>query len=79
MKKTLKTLINAGLLVLFVSHSHGLVFNLTDINNQTGAGTTLLLDNTTPGFNGIDDTFDGSVTYYPDDNATLLGNAIQAL
>ena len=63
MKKTLKTLINAGLLVLFVSHSHGLVFNLTDINNQTGAGTTLLLDNTTPGFNGIDDTFDGSVTF----------------
>ena len=72
MKKTLKTLINAGLLVLFVSHSHGLVFNLTDINNQTGTGSTFLLDNTTPGFNGIDDTFDGSVTF----NFTITYNFI---
>ena len=66
MKKTLKTLINTGLFMLFFSHSHGLalVYNLNDVINQTGAGDTILLDNTThPGFNGIDDTFDGSITF----------------
>ena len=90
MTKTLKTLINTSLLMLFVSHSHGLVFNLTDINNRTGVSNDLgfiLFDNTIPGFNGIDDTFDGRVTFnftltfvtYPANGAyagfTLLNSA----
>ncbi len=66
MKKTLKTFINAGLLMLFVSHSYGLVYNLNDINRpgpQADFGV-ILMDNTThAGFNGIDDTFDGTVTF----------------
>ena len=66
MKKTLKTLINTGLFMLFFSHSHGLalVYNLNDVVNKTGVTFTTLLDtNTHPGFNGIDDTFDGSVIF----------------
>ena len=66
MTKTLKTLINTSLLMLFVSHTHGLVFNLTDINSRTGVSNdpgVILLDNTTSGFNGIDDTFDGRVIF----------------
>ena len=66
MKKTLKTLINTGLFMLFVSHSYGLIFNLNDVNNQVGIANnpgTILFDNFNhAGFNGIDDTFDGSVT-----------------
>ena len=72
MKKTLKTFINTSLLMLFVSHSHGLVFNLTDVNNRTGVSNdpgVILLDNTTHSeFNGIDDSFDGRVTF----NFTLI-------
>ena len=63
MTKTVKTFINTSLLMLFVSHTHGLVFNISDRINLTGATSTLLLDNTTSGFNGIDDTFDGRVTF----------------
>ena len=67
MKKTLKTFINASLLMLFVSHSYGLIFNLSDIINRPGAQAdsgVMLMDNTTnPEFNGIDDTFDGSITF----------------
>ena len=66
MKKTLKTLINTGLFMLCFSHSHGLalVYNLNDVVNKTGGSTTLLMSSTThPGFNGIDDTFNGSVTF----------------
>ena len=66
MTKTLKTFINTGLFMLFVCHSHGLalVYNLADVINQTDSGSTNLLDNTThPGFNGIDDTFDGSIIF----------------
>ena len=66
MTKPLKTLINTSLLMLFVSHSYGLVFNLADINQRTGVEYDtglILLDNTTSGFNGIDDTFDGSITF----------------
>ena len=66
MTKTLKTLINTSLLLLFVSNSYGLAFNLTDINNRTGVSNdpgVILLDNTTSGFNGIDDTFDGRVIF----------------
>ena len=90
MTKTLKTLINTSLLMLFVSHSHGLVFNLTDRINRTGVSNDIgfiLFDNTIPGFNGIDDTFDGRVTFnftltfvtYPANGAyagfTLLNSA----
>ena len=67
MKKTLKTLINSSLLMLFVSHSYGLVFNINDVYNKTGISNDpgfVLLDNTThAGFNGIDDTFDGTLTF----------------
>ena len=67
MKKTLKTLINTSLLMLFVSHSYGLVFNINDVYNKTGISNDpgfVLLDNTThAGFNGIDDTFDGTLTF----------------
>ena len=66
MKKTLKTLINTGLFMLCFSHSHGLamVYNLNDVLNQTGSASTEILNSTThPGFTGIDDTFDGSVTF----------------
>ena len=67
MKKTLKTLINTSLLLLFVSHSHGLVYNITDINNRTGDQNNIgmiLLNNTThPEFNGIDDTFEGRIIF----------------
>ena len=67
MKKTLKILINISLLMLFVSDSYGLVYNLGHALNRTGVSYDpglVILDNTThPGFNGIDDTFDGSVTF----------------
>ena len=67
MQKTLKTLINTSLLMLFVSHSYGLVFNINDVYNKTGISNDpgfVLLDNTThAGFNGIDDTFDGTLTF----------------
>ena len=67
MKKTLKTLINTGLFMLFVSHSHGLIYNLTDVNNRIGGsfdnGLILLSNATHSEFNGIDDTFDGRVTF----------------
>ena len=66
MTKTLKTLINTSLLMLFVSHSYGLVYNLNDISRpapQTDYGVTLMDNTTHPGFNGIDDTFDGTVTF----------------
>ena len=66
MTKTLKTFINTSLLMLFVSHSYGLVFNLTNVYNQAGSvnNNSNILDNTThPGFNGIDDTFDGTVIF----------------
>ena len=66
MTKTLKTLINTSLLLLFVNNSYGLAFNLTDINNRTGVSNdpgVILLDNTTSGFNGIDNTFNGRVTF----------------
>ena len=67
MKKTLKTLINTGLFMLCFSHSHGLalVYNLNDVNkpvNSSNGVGTILSNFTDPGFNGIDDTFDGSVT-----------------
>ena len=88
MKKTLKTLINTSMLMLFVSHSYGQVYNLPDVSHQGitpipgvagGANQTTLLDtNTHPGFNGIDDTFDGSIIFeftitfdsYPANNNT---------
>ena len=67
MKKTLKILINTSLLMLFVSHSYGLVYNLSDVNNRAGISNDpgmIILDNTTHSqFNGIDDTFDGSITF----------------
>ena len=67
MKKTVKTLINTSLLTLFVSHSYGLVLNLADAYNQTGVADDLgliLLDGTTHSeFNGIDNTFDGRITF----------------
>ena len=66
MKKTLKTFINAGLLMLSVSHSYGLVYNISDVNRAGGQADygVMLMDNTTHSrFNGIDDTFDGSVTF----------------
>ena len=68
MRKTLKTLINTGLFMLFFSHSHGLalVYSLNDVYNPADSfdGSGNVLDNTThPGFNGIDDTFDGSVIF----------------
>ncbi|MGB0290790.1 MAG: hypothetical protein ACPGC0_06325, partial [Opitutales bacterium] len=67
MEKTLKTLINTGLFMLCFSHSHGLalVYNLNDVNkpvNSSDGVGTILSNFTDPGFNGIDDTFDGSVT-----------------
>ena len=81
MKKTLKILINTSLLMLFVGHSYGLVYNLSDVNNRTGISNDpgmIILDNTTHAqFNGIDDTFDGNITFnftitydqYPSGNA----------
>ena len=69
MKKTLKTIINTSLLMLFVSDSYGLVYNLGHVLTRTGVSYDpglVILDNTThPGqqFNGIDDTFEGSVTF----------------
>ena len=65
MKKTLKTFINTGILMLFVSHSYGLVFNLPNLINQesTPSSNTLLGSNTHPEFNGVDNTFDGSVIF----------------
>ena len=67
MKKTLKTIINTSLLMLFVSDSYGLVYNLGHVLTRTGVSYDpglVILDNTTHlGFNGIDDTFDGSVTF----------------
>ena len=67
MKKIQKTLISTSLLMLFVSHSYGLVFNINDVYNKTGISNDpgfVLLDNTThAGFNGIDDTFDGTLTF----------------
>ena len=75
MKKTLKTLISTGLFMLCFSHSHGLaqVYDLNDVLNQTGSTFTQILNSTThPGFNGIDDTFDGSVTF----NFTITYNFI---
>ena len=67
MTKTLKTLINTSLLMLFVSHTHGLIFNLTDINQRTGVSNdpgVIILNNTTHSeFNAINDTFDGEVTF----------------
>ena len=71
MKKTLKTFINTGLFMLFVCHSHGLalVYNLPDVNFVQGppqytTNTAFILTNwTNPEFNGIDDTFDGSITF----------------
>ena len=63
-KKTLKTFINTGLFMLLISHSYGLIYDLNDVINQNDSGSTTLLDNTThPGFNGIDDTFDGSIIF----------------
>ena len=70
MTKTLKTFINTGLLILFVSHSYGMVFNLNDIDWREGAngfdyGEILLSENLGPNhseFNRIDDTFNGSLT-----------------
>ena len=68
MKKTLKTLINTGLFMLCFSHSHGLalVYNLNDVNkpvnSSVGVGT-ILSNFTDPGFNGIDDTFAGEITF----------------
>ena len=65
MTKILKTSINTSLLMLFVGHSYGLVYNITDVLNKTGQANdpgAILLDNTThAGFNGIDDTFDGTL------------------
>ena len=66
MKKTLKAFINAGLLILFVSHSYAVVFSLSDLYNQAGSvdDSSNILDKTThPRFNAIDDTFDGTVTF----------------
>ena len=67
MTKTLKTLINTSMLLLFVSHTHGLVFNLTDINSRTGVFNDpgiIVLNNTTHSeFTAIDNTFDGRVTF----------------
>ena len=88
MKKTLKTLINTSMLMLFVSHSYGKVYILPDVSHQGitpipgvagGSNQTTLLDtNTHPEFNGIDDTFDGSIIFeftitfdsYPANNNT---------
>ena len=73
MKKTLKTLINTSLLMLFVSHSYGKVYNLPDVSHIVNTpppgwaspsnNTTLLDANTHPEFNGVGDTFDGSITF----------------
>ena len=67
MKKTLKILINTSMLMLFVGHSYGLVYNITDVNNRAGISNDpglILLDNTThSGFNGIDNTFDGRINF----------------
>ena len=67
MKKPIRTLINTSLLMLFVSHSYGLVFNINDVYNKTGISNDpgfVLLDNSIQaGFNGIDDTFDGSLIF----------------
>ena len=67
MKKIQKTLISTSLLMLFVSHSYGLVFNINDVYNKTGISNdpgVVLFDNTTHSqFNGIDDTFDGRITF----------------
>ena len=67
MTKILKTSINTSLLMLFVGHSYGLVYNLSDVNNRAGISNDpgmIILDNTTHSqFNGIDDTFDGSITF----------------
>ena len=74
MKKTLKTLINTSLLMLFVSHSYGKVYNLPDVTHigntpqpgyasSTSNQTTLLDANTHPEFNGVGDTFDGILTF----------------
>ena len=90
MKKTLKTLINTSLFMLFVSHSYGQVYNLPNVSHigitpqpewaaTPSTQTTLLDANTLPGFNGIDDTFDGSITFeftltfhnYPNNNSTF--------
>ena len=52
--------------MLFVSYSYGLVFSLENVFNKTGQSNDpglILLDNTTSGFKGIDDTFDGSITF----------------
>ena len=59
--------------MLFVSHSYGKVYNLPDVTHigitpQPGyAGqsnqTTLLDANTHPEFNGVGDTFDGSIIF----------------
>ena len=74
MKKIQKILINTSLLIIFVSHSYGLVFNLSD-TTKTGSAPNfpgyayadpgeVLLDSTThAGFNGIDDTFDGTLIF----------------
>ena len=65
MKKTLKTLINTSLLMLFVSHSYGLIFNIPDLINQesTPSSNTLFDSNTHPEFNRVDNTFEGSVIF----------------
>ena len=73
MKKALKTLINTSMLMLFFSHSYGLalVYNLDDVDSLDGSsggspnGSSILVfdDTTHPGFSGIDDTFDGTVTF----------------